>query len=86
MSLIIKYMEMPKSCYDCQFCMEKEADFDSSAWYGNMCIAMDRKWDDDRAVDYYEDEDGERIDFDIKSGRNPDCPLRERRGNKEEEE
>lgn len=86
MSLIIKYMEMPQNCNECRFCVEKEVDYDSSDWSGNMCLALDRKWDEDKAVDYYEDEDGDWIDFDIKSGRHPDCPLRERKGNKEEEE
>ena len=63
---------MPKSCYDCRFCMEKAEDFDSSAWYGNMCIAMDRGWDEDRAVDYPD----MRIGKAIKNG----IPLPKRHG------
>lgn len=79
MSVIIKYMDLPKSCNDCPFCAQKFATYEDESW-GDMCLAMTYKiWDDERLVNHYEDEDGEYLDFDIESGRHPDCPMRERR-------
>ena len=68
-------MDLPKSCSDCPFCVQKYATDEYDA-YGDMCLAMVRRWDDDRLVNYYEDEDGEYHDFDIESGRHPDCPYK----------
>lgn len=93
MSLIIKYMEMPQNCKDCPFYGDifidagGEPEIDDGSGYSSICSAMTYKvYEEDRTIEHYEDEDGEWIDFDIKSGRHPDCPLRERKGNKEEEE
>lgn len=77
MSVVIKDMDLSKSCSDCPFCMWKYAS-DEDDDGGAECIAMVRRWDDERLVDHYENEDGDFIDFDIKSGRHPDCPMSEK--------
>ena len=86
MSVVIKYMDLPKSCNDCPFCVQKYATDEDDVW-GDMCLAMSyMTWEDDRMVNNYEDEDGGYHDFDIKTGRHPDCPMRERKGHKAESE
>ena len=69
-------MDMPKSCIKCQFCVQKYA-ADEDDCYGDMCLAMTYRYDDDRLVNHYEDENGDYIDFNIETGRHPDCPLHE---------
>ena len=76
MSVIIKYMDLPESCEKCQFCMGKEA-HDEDDYSGWICVAMTHRFDDDRAIGFYEDEDGELHDFDVEKGRHQDCPLLE---------
>ena len=78
MSVIIKYMELPECCSKCQFCMGKEA-HDECDYSGWICVAMTYRFDDDRVIGFYEDEDGELHDFDIEKGRHPDCPMRSRK-------
>lgn len=75
MSVIIKHMDLPKSCDECPFMVTS----DSSDGIYDICMAMSyKKYRDDRIIESYEDEDGNLVDFDIESGRHPDCPMRQK--------